>query len=70
MFAIEVDLFSIETIAVPTHTKLVPKPVCILYIGIKELIQKQLVKTVGVLTIKLAIPPNTVNNTYLKKISI
>jgi len=70
LFAIELDLFSIKTIAIPTHIKLVPKPICILYIGIKELIQKQLVKMIGVLTVKLAIPPNTVNNTYLKLFSI
>jgi hypothetical protein len=40
MFAIKLDLFSIGTIVVPTHTKHVPKLVYIPYIGIIEPIQK------------------------------
>jgi hypothetical protein len=34
MFAIELNLFSIRTIITPTHTKHVPKPICIPDIGI------------------------------------
>ncbi len=29
MFAIELDMFSITTMAIPTHIELVPKPICI-----------------------------------------
>jgi hypothetical protein len=40
MFAIKLDLFSIGTIAVPTHTEHVPKLVYIPNIGIIKLVQK------------------------------
>jgi len=40
MFAIKLDLFSIRTIAVPTHTEPIPKLIYIPYIGIIELVQK------------------------------
>jgi hypothetical protein len=60
MFAIELDLFSIGTMIIPTHIEHVPKPIYIPYIVIIEPIPKQLVKLVGVLVVKLAIPPNIV----------
>jgi hypothetical protein len=60
MFAIELDLFSIGTITIPTHIEHVPKLVYIPYIVIIEPIPKQPIKPVGVLAIKLAIPPNIV----------
>jgi len=62
MFAIELNMFSIGTIVVPTHTKPIPKPVYIPDIGRAEPIQKQHVKMVGVLVIKLAIPSNTIKH--------
>ncbi len=40
MFAIELDLFSIGTIAIPTHTKLVSKLNCILDLRITQQVQK------------------------------
>jgi hypothetical protein len=56
MFTTELYLFSIGTIVVPIHIKHVPKLVCIPNIGIIEPVQKQPVRTVGVLVVKLAIP--------------
>jgi hypothetical protein len=60
MFAIELDLFSIGTMTIPTHIKHVAKPIYIPYIVIIELIPKQFVKSIGVLVVKLVMPPNIV----------
>jgi hypothetical protein len=60
MFATKLDMFSIGIIAVPTHIEHVVKPVCLLDIGIAKPIQKQFVKMLGVLVIRLVIPPNIV----------
>jgi hypothetical protein len=49
MFAIELNLFSIGTIVIPTHTEFVPKLIYIPAISIVELVQKQL----SVLFVKL-----------------
>jgi hypothetical protein len=59
MFAMKLYMFSIGTITIPTHIEPIPKPVNIPDIGITKLVQK-LVKTLGVLVIKLTIPPNIV----------
>jgi hypothetical protein len=37
-------MFSIGTIAIPTHNEPLPKPIYILDIGIEEPVRKQLVK--------------------------
>jgi hypothetical protein len=65
MFTIEVDLFSIRTITIPTHTEHVPKPTCMPNIGIVESVQKH-VKMVGVLVVKLAIPFYTIKQHLLE----
>lgn len=57
MFARKLDLFSIETIAIPAHTKLViPKIDYIPNLKIAEQVPKQPIKLVYVLTINLVIP--------------
>jgi len=57
MFATRLDLFSIGTIAIPTHTKPIPKPVHILNIIMVEPILKQHVIPIYILVVKLATPP-------------
>jgi hypothetical protein len=69
MFAIELDLFSIGTITISIYTKHVPKSICILDIVIAKLVPKQHVKPIGVLLIKVCIPPNTIKQ-HLKLSSI
>jgi hypothetical protein len=56
MFVIALEMFSIGTITILTHTKHVPKSICIPNIFITELVPKQLVKLVGISIIKLIIP--------------
>jgi hypothetical protein len=59
-------MFSIGTITIPTHTKHVPKSVHIPNIVIVGLVPKQLVKPIGVLAIKLVIPPYTIKQHLLE----
>jgi hypothetical protein len=40
IFTTKLNMFSIGTIAVPTHTQPIPKPTCIPNIGITESVQK------------------------------
>jgi hypothetical protein len=61
MFATKLDMFSIGTIIVPTHIKPIPKSICI-----PRLVPKQLVKPIGVLAIKLTIPPYTIKQHLLE----
>jgi hypothetical protein len=60
MFATELDMFSLGTITILIHTKLVPKLVYIPDIVIVGPIPKHQVKLVGVLAVKLAIPPDII----------
>jgi hypothetical protein len=60
MFATKLDLFSIGTIKVPTHIKLISKPVHIPNLNIANLVLKKLVELVCVLVINLAIPLNII----------
>jgi hypothetical protein len=66
MFAIKLYLFSIGTITLPIHTELVPKPIFILDIIMAELVLKQPMTPVDVLTMKLTIPPNIVKQHLLE----
>jgi hypothetical protein len=66
MFVIELDLFLIGTIKVPTHTKLILKLVYILDFSIEEFVPKQHVELVCVLFGNLATPPNIVRQHLLK----
>ncbi len=66
MFATKLDMRSIRTITIPTHTKHVPKLVCILDTIMAELILKQLVVPINVLAVKLVIPPNIVKQNLPK----
>ncbi len=63
LFAIELYVFSIGTIRISIHIEHVPKSICISNILQIELVPKQPVKLVGILVIKLAIPPNIVKTT-------
>jgi hypothetical protein len=60
MFTTKVDLFSIGTIEVATHTELISKSIHILNLSIIDLIPKQHVELVCVLIINLIIPPNII----------
>jgi hypothetical protein len=60
MFATELDLFSMGTIEIPTHTELVSKLVCILDLSITKPVSKQPIELVCVLVVNLNIPPNTI----------
>ncbi len=60
MFATKLDLFSIGTIEVSTHTKLVSKPIHTPNLSIIDPIPKQLVESVCVLIINLFIPLDTI----------
>ncbi len=60
MFAIELYMFSIGTISVCTHTKPIHTIECIPHIVTIELVLKQPIKPVGVLAMKLTIPPNII----------
>ncbi len=51
MFTTKLNMFSIGTIAVPTHIEPIPKLTCIPNIGITKLVQKQPIKTIGILVI-------------------
>jgi hypothetical protein len=66
MIATELDLFSIGIIAVPTHTKHVPKQVCILDIIMVEPILKQHVVPIDLLAVKLTIPTNIIKQHLLE----
>ncbi len=66
MFAIELDLFSIGAIIVPTHVELVSKTICIQDLNIAKLVPKQHVQLVCVLVVNLAIPPNTIKQHLLE----
>jgi hypothetical protein len=57
MFATKLNLFSIRTIALPTHTKLVSKPIYIPNFSIIKLVPKQHIEPMlCVLAINLTIP--------------
>jgi hypothetical protein len=60
MFATKSYMFSIGTITIPTHTKLVFKPVCTLDILMAKPILKQPIVPIDVLTVKIAIPRDIV----------
>ncbi len=60
MFATKLDLFSIGTIIVPTHIEPVPTTNYIPNTITIKSVLKQLVKLVGILDVKLTIPPNIV----------
>jgi hypothetical protein len=60
MFATKLDLFSIRTIEVSTHTKLVSKPIHTPNLNTTYPIPKQIVESVCVLIINLVIPLNTI----------
>jgi hypothetical protein len=60
MFATKLDLFSIGTIEVSTHTKLVSKPIHTPNLNTTYPIPKQIVESVCVLIINLVIPLNTI----------
>jgi hypothetical protein len=70
MFATKLYLFSVGPITIPTNTKLVPKHAYIPNIVIIELVPKQYVKPIGVLVVKLIIPPNIVKQHLLETFSI
>jgi hypothetical protein len=67
MFATKLDLFSIETIIVATHTKHVPTLIYIPNLGIVELVQNQPIQLVDVLTVKLTTPLNIVKQHLFEK---
>jgi len=48
MFATKLDLFSIRTIEVPTHTELVSKPIRIPNHSVADLVPKQHVESICV----------------------
>jgi hypothetical protein len=66
MFATKLDLFSIITIIIPTHIKLVFKLVDILDFSIAELVPKQHVELICILTVDLTIPPDIVKQHLLQ----
>jgi len=68
MFATKLDLFSIGTIEVSTHTKLVSKPIHTPNLNTTYPIPKQIVELVCVLIINLVIPLNTIKQHLLEKI--
>jgi hypothetical protein len=70
MFAIELDLFSIGTIAIPIHAKLVYKSTCIPYFNIIKHILKQLIEPVCVLVVNLIIPHDIVKHHLHETLSI
>jgi len=53
-------LFSIGTIAVPTHIELLPKLAYTLGFSITQLVPKQHVELICVLVVNLTIPPDTI----------
>jgi hypothetical protein len=56
MFAIELNMFSIGTIVVPTHTKPIFKIECISNLRITKHVQTQFVKLVCFVVVNLIIP--------------
>jgi hypothetical protein len=66
MFTTKLDLFSIATIVVPTHTKHFPKMVYIPDIIMAKQILKQHVVPIDVLDVKLIYHLILSNNIYLK----
>jgi hypothetical protein len=60
MFATKLDMFSIGTITIPIHNEPIPIIDCVLNIVTIKLVLKQLVKSIDLLVVKLAIPPNIV----------
>jgi hypothetical protein len=67
MFATKLNLFSIRTITIPTHTKLVFKPIYIPNFSIIKLVPKQHIEPMlCVLPISLVIPFDTVKQHLLK----
>jgi hypothetical protein len=61
MFPTKLDLFSIGTIKIPIHTKLVSKPIHIPNLSITNLVPKQpSIELICVLAINLVIPPDTI----------
>jgi len=68
MFVTKLDLFSIGTIEVPTHTELISKPVHIPNLSMVDSVPKQHVELVCVLAINLAIPLDIIKQ-HLAEIS-
>jgi hypothetical protein len=66
MFATKLNLFSIITIVVTTHTEPIPKPICILDIIMAKPILKQHVIPLNVLNVKLIIPLDIVKQHLLE----
>ncbi len=66
MFAIELNMFSIGTIVVPTHTELVLKSTILPDFSITKPVPKQLVESICVLVINLTIPPNIIKQCLLE----
>jgi nucleosome binding factor SPN SPT16 subunit len=66
MFAIDLDLFSIRAIIIPTHIEWISKSVFILDINITKLISKQHVELICVLAINLVIPLDIVKQHLLE----
>jgi hypothetical protein len=60
MFAIELYLFSIGTIAVLTHIEPIPTTNYIPNTIITKFVIKKPTKSIGVLAMKLVIPPNII----------
>jgi hypothetical protein len=54
------------TIEVPTHTKLVSKPICILYLNTTKPFPKQPIELVCVIVVNLDIPPDNVKQHHPK----
>jgi hypothetical protein len=70
MFATEVGLFSIGTIIIPIHTKVVSTLACILHTSITNLVPKQHVELIRVLVINLTIPLNIIKQHLPRPFSI
>jgi hypothetical protein len=66
MFAIELNMFSIGTIVVPTHIELVLKSTFLPNFSIAKPVPKQLVEPICVLVINLTIPPNIIKQCLLE----
>jgi hypothetical protein len=65
MFTTKLDLFSIGTIEVPTHTRPITKPIFIPNLSIIKPVPKR-VELVCVLVINLVISPNTIKQCLLE----
>jgi hypothetical protein len=66
MFATKLDLFSIGTIEIPTHTELVSKLIHIPNLSLANLVPKQPIELICVLAINLVIPPDIIKQHLLE----